>query len=108
MNKEIAENFFLNIQKKSEKFNNFRKISDLEEYKCQKNFRNTRKVSEFLKKNIAKFRERFMQVPPVTISLSDRPSNFFQIRYLTRSASDHTMVSQTGFFAVFFQTHFRP
>ncbi len=39
--------------------------------------------------------------PPVTILLSDRPGPFFSIRFLTRSASDHTTVSQTGFFSFF-------
>ncbi len=33
---------------------------------------------------------------PVTISLSDRLGDFFSIRFLTQSASDHTKVSQTG------------
>ncbi len=45
--------------------------------------------------------------PPVTISLSDRLGHFFSIRFLTRSASKHTTVSQTSF-SFFFQTHFQP
>ncbi len=45
--------------------------------------------------------------PPVTISLSDRPGHFFSIRFLTRSASDHTTVSQIGVFFIFFSNTFR-
>ncbi len=44
--------------------------------------------------------------PPVTISLSDKPGHFFfQSCFLTQSASDHTTVSQTGFFFIFFFKH---
>ncbi len=46
--------------------------------------------------------------PPLTISLSDRAGHFFSIRFLTRSTSDHTTVSQTEFSSFFFQTHFQP
>ncbi len=49
----------------------------------------------------------FLSNPPVAVSLSGKPGNFFSIRVLIRSASDHTTVSQTGFFH-FFPTHFRP
>ncbi len=37
--------------------------------------------------------------PPEAIPLSDRPGHFFSVRFLTRSASGHVMVSQTGFFS---------
>ncbi len=43
---------------------------------------------------------------PEEIPLSDRPGHFFSIRFLTRSASDHTMVSQTGFFFIFLRVVF--
>ncbi len=43
--------------------------------------------------------------PPEAIPLSDRPGHFFSIRFLTQSASGHTMVSQTDFFH-FFKTIF--
>ncbi len=39
--------------------------------------------------------------PPVTISLWDRPGHLFSIRFWIRSISDHTTVSQTGFFQFF-------
>ncbi len=45
--------------------------------------------------------------PPVTISLSDRPSHFFSIRFLTRSASDHTTVSLTVFLYAFISFTFQ-
>ncbi len=40
--------------------------------------------------------------PPEAIPLSDSPGNFFSIRFLTRSASGHTRVSQTVFFFHFY------
>ncbi len=62
-------------------------------------------VCEETRKTEKKFRSDPEEpYPPVTISLSDRPGHFFSIKFLTRSASDHTTVSQIGFFHFFSKT----
>ncbi len=43
---------------------------------------------------------------PYTITLSDKRGHFFSIMVLTRSASGHTTVSQTGFFKFFLKVVF--
>ncbi len=66
-------------------------------------FLNLRTISESLFSQIILL--KYINLPEA-IPLSDRPGHFFSIRFLTRSASGHTTVPQTGFFPVFLKSHF--